>query len=240
MDSKHTAIQVVILGYSMFGIIGLSSRFFSSSPITYAIGSSLTIFSYSTIAILSKKLTFKELFTTLIPLNIINALSSYVTMGFTYIKYQPFFDMVFEYGDVFINATKHNTTVPGLKEYFNTTEKQILPKFEIPYLNSINQFFNEIPIWVYLILGVLIIIWVLADIIISFISDLFFWISYPLITLGIAFLIIYSDTPASLIYFLPKIWIPIASTVDSFLRIYVLRALFFRFFKNHPLVKQYV
>jgi len=41
------------------------------------------------------------------------------------------------------------------------------------------------------------------------------------------------------VYLFPQFWLPIAATVDSFLRIYLLRALFFRLLKNHPLINSY-
>ena len=241
MNTRSVSIQVLVLAYSMFGVIGFSSKLFAPSPITYAIGSGLILFSYSCIAVLSKKLSFKQLFVVLVPLNILNIISAYASLAYTYMKYQPLYDSLFQYADVVIYNAKNNITTPTMREYFNTTDKSFPSlEFEIPYIDKISSALTGLPDWVWIILLVLIIGYVAFDLVLKFLENVFTTLTYPVIIIALSLMIIKSDLPTSLIYFIPQLWIPIAATFDSFLRIYILRALFFRFMRNHPYIKQHI
>ena len=239
LKSRNVAIQVIVLAYSMFGVIGLSSQMLSPSPIMYAIGSGLAIFAYSTIAVLSTRLSFRELFSVLMPLNIINAIKSYVELGYFYLKYQPFFDQVSNLGNLVLEAAKKNVTLTSDYLTDNLGSDVLRFNLSIPYKEKFVNFVNGVPDWVAVVLFILILGYMGCDLILSVVSNLFAIITLPIVFAVTSVLIVSFNLNISYIYFALRIWIPIATTIDSFLRVYILRKLFFKFMKNHPLIKTY-
>lgn len=238
MKSKHIAIQVIILGYSLFGVIGLTSQLLAPSPITYFIGSSLVFFSYSTIAVLSKKLNFKELFYILIPLNIMQITKSYASLGLFYLKFKPILDQMEEYYGIAIETVRDNVTLTP--DYLKEVGTDIsLLNVTVPYVDKIEVFTQNIPTWAFGVIGVVLVLYMASDLMIQFLSNAFTVLTYPIVLIITALCVTFYGVTPMAIYYVPRLWIPIASVIDSFLRIYILRALFFRLLKNHPLIKTY-
>jgi len=241
--SQKLSIQVIVLAYSMFGVIGLSSQMLLPSPILYAINSGLSVFAYSAIAVLSKRLSFRELFNVMMPLNILNAVSAYLNLGYFYLKHQSLFNQINEFGRVAIEAAKNNVTLSSDYLVENMGSDVLRFNTSIPIIEQVKTAIPDlsfIPDWVAYLLAVCIFIYMVLDLSFSIISNIFTIITIPIIYIAIVLIAFEFNLGYLYIYFIPKIWIPIAATVDSFLRIYILRALFFRFMKHHPLIKSYM
>ena len=252
MNTKGVAVSTIVLAYSMFGVIGFISSMVSCSPITRVISSGLTFFSYACISVLSKRMSFRELFRVLMPLNLFNVIKSYADTGYMILKYRSMFGGLLDWGNEYfwlnLDAIGNNETLTaefinktkgpeflGIVEKVNNTSNFL----DHPYLSDINSFIEGIPTWVLAIIVGVILLYVAADFIIIFLSNMFTAITYPIIYVLAAFACIVFRLNVYYAYLIPHMWLPIAATVDSFLRIYILRALFFRFFKNHPLIASY-
>lgn len=245
MNAKNTSISVLILGYSLFGSIGLISTSFSASPIIWAIGSSLTLFAYSSIAILSKRITFKQLFITLIPLNIINAIASYAKVGLLYLKYQPIYDLASKYSIKYMEVSKlaRENNITLTEDYLNNSLGPDLYQFRSAINRTSNKkidFLEKIPNPVYYTFFAILVIYVSADFILGFIQNMVSLITYPIVMVISMLVAVHYNISIVVAYFVPQIWLPIAATIDSFLRIYILRGIFVRFLRTHPLIKQYL
>lgn len=264
LRSRNAAISVLVLAYSMFGIVGFVSGMISPTPIVKVISSGLTIFSYTAIAILSKRLSFRELFTAMLPLNLINIVRSYADLGLMILKYQGGVGEVTRTLSefVFLASEAHAINQTVTPEMVNeaigpdawTTILQVSHASNavagatdvsssivhgLPVIGPVVEFFFSLPEWVGLLAGFFIIIYMVLDSAISILSNLFTLISSPIILVLSTFTVIHLKTNIAYIYIALAAWLPIAATVDSFTKIYVFRILFFRFMRNHPFIAAY-
>jgi len=254
------AVSTLVLAYSMFGVVGFVSSFVSPDPITRAVSSGVTIFSYACISVLSMKLRFRELFRVLMPLNVFNVVKAYADTGYMMLKYQSMWGNLVKYVNqhfwyVFdlkelvennqtltlelINSTKEGQGFIDMASKMNETASLFN---NIPFIDDVSQwgeFIENLPTWVLGIVLILMIFFTASELFFSFISNAFTIVTYPIILLLGVFLVIHFRLNVWYVYLIPQFWIPVAATVDSFLRIYFFRALFFRFFRNHPLISQY-
>jgi len=261
LRTGHVAVGTLVLAYSMFGVVGFVSSFVSPDPITRAISSGLTIFSYACISVLSMKLSFRELFRVLMPLNVFNVLKAYADTGYMMLKYQSMFGGLVKYFNqhfwyVFdlnelvknnqtltlelINSTKEGQDFIDMALKLNETASQINSLTpDVPFLGDAAKFIEGLPMWAMVIILVLVGFFAATELFFSLISNAFTIVTYPLIFVLGTLLILHFRLNVWYVYLIPQLWVPVAATVDSFLRIYILRALFFRFFRNHPLISQY-
>jgi len=252
------AVGTLVLAYSMFGVVGFVSSFVSPDPITRAISSGLTIFSYACISVLSMKLSFKELFRVLMPLNVLNVVKAYADTGYMMLRYQSMFGGLLKYVNQhfwyvtdlaksnqtltleLINSTQEGRDFIDMTLKMNETTNQIdnlIP--DLPFLGDAAKFIEGLPTWVLMIILILVILLSASELLFKLISNAFTIITYPIIYVLVALLVIHFRLNVWYVYLIPQLWVPVAATVDSFLRIYFFRALFFRFFRNHPLISQY-
>jgi len=238
----------------MFGIVGFLSEMLSPTPIVQFISSGLTLFSYACIAVLSKRMSFKELFKVLMPLNIINIARTYAEGALFWVRFKPVLDPALDYANtkiqVGIEAIRNNVTVT--REYLNQTlgkeffeiDSQLnetvrsIPSFIDE--KGITDFLSSVPTWAYAILLIITVIWVGSSLLIKLLNNLFTAVTYPIIYFILLCCVVVFKMNIIYVYVILNIgWLPLATTVDSFLRIYILRALFFRFLKKHPLIFAY-
>jgi len=255
------AVSTLVLAYSMFGVVGFVSSFVSPDPITRAISAGLTLFSYACISVLSMKLSFRELFRVLMPLNVFNIVKAYADTGYMMLRYQSLFGDWIKYANQhfwylsdlnelvknnqtltleLINSTKEGKDFIDMTLKLNETAHQInglTP--DLPFLGDAAKFIEGLPVWVVMIALIVGILFAGSEFFFSLISNAFTIVTCPIIfVLGVVCVINFRLN-VWYVYLIPQLWVPVAATVDSFLRIYLLRALFFRFFRNHPLISQY-
>jgi hypothetical protein len=252
-DSKKISISTIILAFSMFGIIGFVSSMLSYSPISKFISSGFIIFSYASIAVLSKRLSFKELFKVLMPLNIINIIKSYLETGYMMMKMRGILGSILDWANDYlwlgIDAVKQNKSLTMEfinqtkgKEFLDMTLKinstaNLIPN--IPYSNEISNFLEGIPDWLSIFALIILIFYIMGEFIFMFLSNLFTIITWPIIFVMSAIFCLHFKVNIFYAYLIPCFWVPIAAVVDSFLRIYIFRFIFFRLLKNNPLISSY-
>jgi len=252
------AVSTLVLAYSLFGMIGFVSSFVSPDPITRVVSSGVTIFSYACISVLSMKLSFREMFRVLMPLNLLNIVKAYADTGYMMLRYQSMFGGLLKYvnqhfwyvADLaksnqtltleLINPTQEGRDFIDMTLKMNETTNQInnlIP--DIPFLGDAAKFIQGLPAWVLGIVLIIVLFFTASELFFSFISNAFTIVTYPLIFVLGTLLVLHFRLNVWYVYLIPQLWVPVAATMDSFLRIYILRALFFRFFRNHPLISQY-
>jgi len=254
LRTGHVAVSTLVLAYSLFGMIGFVSSFVSPDPITRVVSSGVTIFSYACISVLSMKLSFREMFRVLMPLNLLNIVKAYADTGYMMLRYQSMFGGLLKYvnqhfwyvADLaksnqtltleLINSTQEGRDFIDMALKMNETNT-LIP--DIPFLGDAAKFIQGLPAWVLGIVLIIVLFFTASELFFSFISNAFTIVTYPIILLLGAFLVIHLRLNVWYVYLIPQLWVPVAATVDSFLRIYFFRALFFRFFRNHPLISQY-
>lgn len=178
---------------------------------------------------------------------------AYAETGFTILIVQSLFGRWFDWGNEYFQVVRdglaNNETITA--EYLNKTVStdalNAIGKVtnmtsnlsNHPQLIKIQEYVEGVPAWLLIIIMLFLTINVCFDLVIAGLQNAFLIMTYPIIYALTALLILLFRLNIIYIYVIPQLWLPLAATVDSFLRIYILRALFFRFFRNHPLISTY-
>jgi len=260
VKTRNVAISVLVLAYSMFGIVGFVSEILSPTPIMKVLSSGLIFFSYATIAILSKRMKFRELFMALVPFNVFNIIDSYADLGMTIIKYQGTWGelsrLFTEYFWLKWDAVEANQTVTkemileklgekgfiiakGVSDAASTVNGTINFTGNLPYVSEAGKLIDSFPEWVKILAIIIMGIYLFLDMATYILSNLVLFFGGPLFIIAISMIIIQTRANFAYLYVAFIAWPPIAAVFDSFIRIYIFRAIFFRLLRRHPLIQSY-